>query len=96
MNVFPMQPRPETGEACLPPSRPGAAETLRRLRAALAAPGARLRKSFSAARRRRAAIRQLSVLSDRQLADIGISRSQIEDVVDGLVRAGRRGERDRA
>ena len=43
------------------------------------------------ARVRPDAVRQLSTLSDRQLADIGIERSQIHQVVDGLMgAAGRR------
>lgn len=89
MNIFSMQTRAGPGEGCVAASRPppgGPSESLRRVAAALAAPGERLLKTLSLARRRRAAIRQLSRLSDRQLADIGISRPRIEDVVDGLFR----------
>ncbi|MDX1528054.1 MAG: DUF1127 domain-containing protein [Gammaproteobacteria bacterium] len=42
------------------------------------------------ARARRSALRQLSTLSDRQLADIGIERSRIQQVVDGLMGAAER------
>jgi uncharacterized protein YjiS (DUF1127 family) len=41
------------------------------------------------ARRRRAAIRQLNALDDRMLKDIGISRGEIQYVVDGQLSAER-------
>lgn len=45
----------------------------------------RLAAGFVRARRRREAISELSRLSNRQLSDIGISRQQIREVVDGLL-----------
>lgn len=52
-----------------------------RLRATLAA----AREGFRKARRRRLAIRELASLSDAALNDIGISRDQIPDLVDGML-----------
>ena len=40
---------------------------------------------FVRAHKRRAAIRDLSRLSDRQLRDVGIRREQIREVVDGML-----------
>ena len=47
----------------------------------------RLGQALSAARRRRAAIGELSALSDRALKDIGLHRSQIRSVVHEMTRA---------
>ncbi len=46
----------------------------------------RLVEGFRAARRRRAAIGELSALSDRSLKDIGLHRSEIRSVVDEMSR----------
>ncbi len=47
----------------------------------------RLVEGFRAARRRRAAIGELSALSNHALKDIGLHRSEIRSVVDELTRA---------
>lgn len=47
----------------------------------------RLTAGFERARERRAALRQLSSLSDRQLEDIGLRRAQLGEVVDTMLRA---------
>ncbi len=47
----------------------------------------RLVEGFRAARRRRAAIGELSALSDRILEDIGLHRGEIRSVVDAMTRA---------
>ncbi len=47
----------------------------------------RLVEGFRATRRRRAAIGELSALSDCTLKDIGLHRSQIRSVVDEMTRA---------
>lgn len=44
-----------------------------------------VREGYLKARRRRQAIRDLRSLSDRVLNDIGIDRSQIPEVVDGML-----------
>jgi uncharacterized protein YjiS (DUF1127 family) len=49
--------------------------------AGLLGPVMRLRQSYALARRRRAGMAELAVLSDRELWDIGIVRSEIESVV---------------
>ena len=41
-------------------------------------------------RRRRLAIAELEAMTDHQLADIGISRAEIPEVVDGLISRGAR------
>lgn len=46
----------------------------------------RLRDRFVLARQRRAAIAELSLLSDRQLEDIGVRREQIPETVEGILR----------
>ena len=43
-------------------------------------------RSFHAARQRRNAIRQLNTLEDRLLRDIGITRDQIPEAVEGLLK----------
>lgn len=57
---------------------------LSRLFRAALRPVARLARGIAQARRRGAAIRQLSALDDHLLGDIGITRGQIPAVVDGL------------
>ena len=47
----------------------------------------RLGQALSAARRRRAAIGELSALSDHALKDIGLHRGEIRSVVDATTRA---------
>ncbi len=47
----------------------------------------RLVEGFRAARRRRAAIGELSALSDHALKDIGLHRNEIPSVVDEMTRA---------
>lgn len=53
---------------------------------ALAAAGGRVIGHLRQARRRRRAIHELSALSDARLADIGVPRERIPEVVDGLLR----------
>lgn len=48
----------------------------------------RLWKRMLLARQRRAAINELSRLSDEQLKDIGVRRAQIPELVDGMFRRG--------
>lgn len=69
-----------------------AVSLLRGLYAAASAEISRLTAGFVRAQRRRAALRELASLSDRQLADIGVERFQIAEVVDGLTGAGRRSD----
>ena len=57
---------------------------LSRLFRAVLRPVADLGAGIARTRRRGAAIRQLSALDDRLLADIGITRGQIPGVVDGM------------
>ncbi len=76
-----------------PPSQPKAPRnrTTRRLaRRVLADVGgsvSRLIEGFRTARRRGAAIRELSTLSDHALKDIGLHRGEIRSVVDEMTRA---------
>ena len=51
----------------------------------LVAPWKRLRSAYKSWFVERAAITQLSSLSDRQLKDIGLNRSEISDAVRGRV-----------
>lgn len=46
----------------------------------------RLRNRVARVRQRRAAIAELSRLSERQLHDIGVHRHQIPELVDGVLR----------
>jgi uncharacterized protein YjiS (DUF1127 family) len=65
-----------------------------RLVALLGRQAQQLGRSLHGWRSRRLAIRQLSTLNDRLLADVGIERAQIDAVVDGLWRSNAR-ERSR-
>jgi uncharacterized protein YjiS (DUF1127 family) len=61
-----------------------------RLVARLGRQALQLGQSLRRWRTRRLAIRELSTLNDRLLADIGIERAEIDAVVDGLWRANAR------
>ena len=61
--------------------------TRRSALASLLAAGQRFAARVRQARRRRQAIHELSALSDARLADIGVPRDRIPEVVDGLLRA---------
>jgi uncharacterized protein YjiS (DUF1127 family) len=67
--------------------------SLRSVFAAAAEGVGRLAAGLALARERRAAVRQLSGLSDRQLADIGLHRAQLWEVVDTMLRAAQRRSR---
>lgn len=61
-----------------------------RLISSLTALYAAVAERAARARARRDALRELSMLSDRQLTDIGLERSRIHQVVDGLMGAAER------
>lgn len=89
MNTQCMQTRLEPGAGLISAAgrtESGTRSWLKGLYARVAGSARRLALSFDRAQSRRAAIRELSRLSDGQLADIGISRGQIREVVDGLMR----------
>jgi uncharacterized protein YjiS (DUF1127 family) len=76
------------------PGQVGGGSWLKSLFAAAAVSVSRLTAGFARARDRRAALRELSSLSDRQLTDIGLNRAQLGEVVDTMLRAaGRRTDR---
>lgn len=68
-----------------------------RLASAVTGPVSRIVGRLTAWQHRRAAIRELTRLSDRQLSDVGIDRERIGEVVDAMMRAAeRRSRRGRA
>jgi|GEM_PF-2079566 len=67
----------------------GTAKGLRALAGTAARGGRSLIARWADARKRRAAILELQSFDDRMLRDIGIARSEIRAVVDGVLRADR-------
>lgn len=68
-------------------SRPATGSSLNGLYAAAAAGTRRLLAKIVRARTRRAALGELSSLSDRQLMDIGLQRAQLGEVVNSMLSA---------
>ena len=75
------------------PSKSGS--SLKSFFAAASVGVSRLTQGVHRSRKRRAALRELSRLSDRQLADIGLHRGQLGEVVDTMLSAAD-GRSDRA
>jgi len=72
------------------PSKPSTGPSLKGFFAAAAAGVHHLTAGFAQSRTRRAALRELSGLSDRQLTDIGLHRAQLGEVVERMLSAARR------
>jgi len=72
------------------PSKPGTGPSLKGFFAATAVGVHRLTEGFARSRARRAALRELSSLSDRQLTDIGLHRAQLGEVVERMLNAASR------